>query len=115
MAGLFGERSADLDVEIYDGNKISNETKMYDSQTHTLKFNHKLTLSEKIDFDGHKWTVIVKSTPELESRIGFNFSIIILIVGLVLSLLLAIITWQIEKKRMFKKLPIPNASMEKMN
>ena len=27
MAGLLGERSADLDVEIYDGNKISNRNK----------------------------------------------------------------------------------------
>ena len=104
MAGLLGERSADLDVEIYDGNKISNKTKMYDSKTHTLKFNHLLTLNKEINFDGHKWTVIVKSTPELESRIGFNISIIILIAGLVLSLLLTIITWQIAKKRMLTKI-----------
>ena len=103
MAGLLGERSTELHVEIYDGNKISNETKMYDSQTHPLKSNDILTLSKEIIFDGHKWTVIVNSKPELESRIGFNYSIIILIVGLVLSILLAIITWQIEKKRMLRK------------
>jgi PAS domain S-box-containing protein len=106
MTGLLGERSADLDLEIYDGNKISNETKMYDSKTSTLRFNHLLNLSKEIEFDGHKWTVIIKSTPELESRIGFNSSLIILIAGLVLSLLIAIITWGIEKKRLFKRFSV---------
>ena len=102
IAGLFGEQSADLDVEIFDGNKISKETKMYDTKVHTLKYNHLLSLNREIKFDGHKWTILVKSTPELESRMGFNFSTIILIVGIVLSLLIAIITWQIAKKRLVK-------------
>ncbi len=99
MEGLFGERAADLDVEIYDGKIVSDETKMYDSQTPSTEFSPPLKSSGVMSLNGHEWTVVVKSTPELESRIDFNDSLIILIAGLGLSLLLAIITWLIEKKR----------------
>jgi PAS domain S-box-containing protein len=99
MDGLFGERAADLDVKIYDGKNISNETKLYDSKTETTRSGQPLTIKKEVDFNNHLWTVIVKSTPELETRIGFNTATIILIVGLSISLLLTIITWLLENKR----------------
>ena len=99
MEGLFGELAEDLDVEIYDGKNILNETKMYDSKTHSRWMDQQLALRKEIDFHGHKWTVLVKSTPQLESRIGFNVSSIILIVGISISLLLTIITWLLVNKR----------------
>ncbi len=99
MNGLFGERAEDLDVKIYDGKSISNETKMYDSKTETARLDQPLTINKEIDLNGHLWTVIIKSTPNLETRIGFNTATIILLVGISISLLLAIITWLIENKR----------------
>ncbi|MDP3148538.1 MAG: CHASE domain-containing protein [Ignavibacteria bacterium] len=99
MEGLFGERAADLDVEIFDGKNILNETKMYDSKTHMMLIDQPLVLRKEIDFHGHKWTVLVKSTPQLEARIGFDTSSIILIVGLSISLLLTIITWLLVNRR----------------
>jgi len=100
MEGLFGERAADLDVEIYDGKNILDETKMYDSKTHSRWMDQQLALRKEIDFHGHKWTVLVKSTPQLESRIGFNASSIILIVGIALSILFTLMTWLLVNKRM---------------
>ncbi|MDQ7817937.1 MAG: CHASE domain-containing protein [Melioribacteraceae bacterium] len=99
MDGLFGELAADLDVKIYDSKNISNETKLYDSKTETSRSGQPLTIKKEVDFNNHLWTVIVKSTPELETRIGFNTATIILIVGLSISLLLTIITWLLENKR----------------
>jgi PAS domain S-box-containing protein len=99
MNGLFGERAEDLDVKIYDGKNISNETKMYDSKTENTSLDQPLTINKEIDLNGHLWTVIIKSTPNLETRIGFNTATIILLVGLSISLLLTLITWLLENKR----------------
>lgn len=101
MNGLFGELSADLEVEIYDSKIISDETIMYSSKTHSIKMAHPLTIKKMIDFNGHTWTVSLKSTHLLESRIGYSPAKIILIVGISLSILFAIITWLLVNKKMY--------------
>ena len=98
ITGLFGENAADLDVEIYDSKNISSETKMYDSNTHATKMDQPLVLRKEIDFIGHKWTVLVKSTPQVELRMGLNTARVILIVGFSISLLLTLITWLLVNK-----------------
>ncbi|MHB8580146.1 MAG: CHASE domain-containing protein [Ignavibacteriaceae bacterium] len=100
MEGLFGEHASDLHIEIYDGKNISNKTKMFDSDDQTLLIGEQLTLKKESNLNGHEWTVFVRSTPQLESRIGINPARIILIVGISLSLLLAIITWLLVNKRL---------------
>jgi signal transduction histidine kinase len=100
MEGLFGERAADLDIEIYDSKYISNKTEMYNSHTPLAKLIQPLVVIKEIVFSGHEWTVLIKSTPMLESRIGFNTSGIILIVGLSISFLLTVITWLFVNSRM---------------
>ncbi|MDZ7767360.1 MAG: CHASE domain-containing protein [Melioribacteraceae bacterium] len=99
MEGIFGERSEDLDVEIYDGENISDETKMYSSNTHNAKLNNPSTIEKVLDFNEHEWTVLINYTPQLESRLGFNTASIILIVGLSLSILLTLITYLLINKR----------------
>ena len=103
MERLFDERAADLEVEIYDNNNISYDTKMYDSQIHTTGPYHSLTIMKEIYFNGHVWTALLKSTPQLESRIGFNAAGIILLVGISISFLLTLITWLLVNKRMHAK------------
>lgn len=98
ITGLFGENAADLDIEIYDSKNISSETKMYDSNTHATKMDQPLVLRKEIDFIGHKWTVLVKSTHQVELRMGLNTARVILIVGVTLSLLLTLITWLLVNK-----------------
>lgn len=99
MEGIFSERGEDLDVEIYDGENISDETKMYSSNTHNLVQNHSLTIKKVIDYQGHEWAVLINYTPQLVSRLGYNAASIILIVGLSLSILLTLITYLIINKR----------------
>jgi|GEM_PF-2025041 len=99
MYGLFGELASDLDVEVFDGKNISNETKMYDSETLLTEHTPIFTSSKILDFDGREWTVIVKSTPVLEDRLGTPTTRNILIIGIGLSLLLAVITYLIVSKK----------------
>jgi PAS domain S-box-containing protein len=100
MEGVLGERSADLAIEIYDGKNILNETKMYSSVTQPTGIHQPLVIKKTIEFNNHEWTVLVKYTPKLESRMGYNTAGMILIVGISLSILLAIITWLLVNKRM---------------
>jgi PAS domain S-box-containing protein len=100
MSGLFGERASDLDIHIYDSKDISDKTKMFDSNIKASNINEGLVLSNYINFNGQKWTVIINSTPALEARIGAHNSRIILIVGLSLSLLFTLLTWLFVSKRM---------------
>ncbi len=111
MAGLFGERAADLDVEIYDSKIISSQTKMYDSKKLSASLNPQLTSTILMNLSGHKWTVVLKTTPKLESRFLNNTAIIILIIGISISFLLTIITWLIGYKR--RQTIIANAERER--
>ncbi|KUO60671.1 hypothetical protein APF79_02560 [bacterium BRH_c32] len=104
MEGLFGEYAADLDVEIYDGKIVSAETKMFDSQSPSGKHFQPLRSSRVMKLNGNEWTILVKSTPKLESRIDSTSTRIILIIGISISILLVIIVWLIEKKKMFDKI-----------
>jgi len=104
MEELFGEHAADLDVEIYDSKIVSTETKMFDSQNPSPEFNPSLKSSRVMNLNGHAWTILVKSTPKLESRIDSTPTRIIITVGIGISILLAIIVWLIEKKKMFDKI-----------
>jgi PAS domain S-box-containing protein len=99
MEGIFSERGEDLDVEIYDGENILDETKMYCSNTHNMKQDHPATIKKVIDFDGHEWTVLINYTTRLESRLGFNPANVILIVGFSLTILLTMITYLLINKR----------------
>ncbi len=52
-----------------------------------------------INLDGHEWSVLINSTPQLESRMVNSTVSIIVFVGLSLSLLLTIISWLILNNR----------------
>ncbi len=100
MAGLFGERAGDLDIEIYDGRNITNESKLFDSKSHNKMIKHILVSNKIIEIKGHIWNVIIKSTPQLESRLGSNDAKKELIIGLFLTLLFSLLTWLIVSRRM---------------
>lgn len=99
MKGIFSERGEDLDIEIYDGENILDESKMYSSNNQNLMQVHPVTIKKVIDFNGHNWTVLINYTNRLESRLGLNSARIILIVGLSLSILFTIITYLLINKR----------------
>lgn len=99
MDGILDEQGEDLEIEIYDGKIISDETKMYSTKTHNGKLNHQLTIEKVLDFNDHEWRILINYTPQLESRLGFNPANVILIVGFSLSILLTMITYLLINNR----------------
>ena len=100
MSSLYGEGTPGLDVRIYDGVDIGPATLMYPADgaaapTGPARFD----AQEFIGFAGHAWTVAVRSTPEFERRHRNDAARIIAIAGTGLSLLLALLTWQLVTAR----------------
>ncbi len=100
MEGIFGEHADDLDVEIFDGEKISSESLMYDSnknltvslQKHNKSKNTLNSIQTRI-IAGHVWTISIYAWPSLYERIKNNDEFTILIVGIIGSILSGWLSW----------------------
>ena len=94
IAGLEKERFSDLKLEIYDGDEISQRTRMYDSDGIPFVDNHEhtdLEVIHRIKIAGHPWTLIVQSSPKFEAYINRDKQAFIAIAGIAISLLLALL------------------------
>ena len=94
MAGLGHAHAAELAVEIYDGETISDQTRMYDSDD--VAFNAEVTGSrlkniQRISIGNHIWTIVSQSTPVFEQRLNNNLPLIVGITGIAFSLLLTML------------------------
>ena len=101
MAGLLDARNAGFDINIYDGEKMSEEMLMYGSKREGLasdtgaRFRH----NEPIEIAGRKWTVQVRSQPAFEAQLDQDQPRIIAGSGIAFSLLLALLTWFLVSAR----------------
>jgi diguanylate cyclase (GGDEF)-like protein/PAS domain S-box-containing protein len=94
------ERSGELDYEIFDGAELSDKTLMYDSDnvtgsTRSARFQG----SKSIDIDGHLWSLMVGSYPTFDARLDTHRASLIAQDGVVVSLLLALLTWLLVSGR----------------
>ncbi|MFT4723733.1 MAG: diguanylate cyclase (GGDEF)-like protein [Colwellia sp.] len=96
MKGVHGEYANDLDLDIFDGDAISYETLMFDS-------NESLSLGEPLDSEGYKiypitvvdhaWTVRIRPLPTFNLRIDTDRPIMVALIGSAASLALTLIVW----------------------
>lgn len=102
MDNLSGERADEIDVEIFDGEAISAETLMYDSN-HVLRSIQSdaahFKAFRRIQVGGHTWTLAIHSTPEMEARGHKSKARDIVAIGVLLSLLLALLTYLLAAGR----------------
>ncbi|MEF3075788.1 CHASE domain-containing protein [Methylobacter sp. Wu1] len=96
MIGIGGERAAELDLEIYDGEAVSEQAKMFDSHNisgniHTQPPRFKTV--RHIRIADHLWTLAIHSQPAFEARMSKGKPKLIAIVGIALSLLLSLLAW----------------------
>ncbi|MBS1169394.1 MAG: hypothetical protein H6R01_312 [Burkholderiaceae bacterium] len=96
MTGMADEITANLGVEIYDG-EISDKTRLFDS-TDLPSGSHEegvlgFRIIRKVEFGGSTWTLVMHSIPAFEARLNNVKPHLILGIGLALSVLLAILTW----------------------
>jgi len=99
MAGLLGERAGDLDIEIYDGEEVSDKTVMYDS-TPLVQHQHPGFRSLKqIPIAEHIWTVGVHSLPSFDAQLNREKPRTIAAIGVSMSLLFTLLTWLLIRDR----------------
>lgn len=100
MRGILGQQVNNLDLEIYDGKNANAETLMYDSrsgQGHigTPIFNY----TSHIQPIGHDWTITLHSLPAFEANMDTGRITVLRTTGLLISLLLSLLVWQLASGR----------------
>ncbi len=94
MQEILGPPPQDIDIGIFDGSDMSETTLMYDSTEGTHEYS--MTLHQQrlfvdkrvVDISGHQWTLYYTSLPTFEILYRRQFSLGILLSGLVISILL---------------------------
>ncbi len=102
MSGILGERTTDLDIEIYDGTEISDQTLIYDDDKNLstgAKPNSWFQSINRVEIAGHNWTMVVSSLPSLEAHLDMGKSRFIGFAGIGTGILLALLTWLLVRGR----------------
>jgi diguanylate cyclase (GGDEF)-like protein/PAS domain S-box-containing protein len=97
MAAQAEELPEDLDVKIYDGDVISDKTKLYDASGF---FGSALfRTSTPVNIAGHSWTLVVSTLPAFAARVDNDKPKYIAVTGISASLLLALLIWLLASGR----------------
>ncbi len=102
MFGILGDSASDLDVEIYDGEEMSEEALLYDPDySHDDGRMQKPWLKSivRVAVAGHAWTLAISSLPDFEARLDKAKAELIAGTGAGISLLLALLTWVLVRGR----------------
>ena len=94
IASLGDRGAAELAIEIYDGETVSDETRMYpagakadeagDSKT-------RRTAIRRVILPDRVWTVVIHSTPLFESHFSDNTPLVVALTGIAFTLLLSLL------------------------
>ncbi len=102
MAGILGGDHTLLDIEIYDGEEISDQTLMHDAD----KIRHdygkpysRFQATKNIKIADHTWTVLISSLPGFEAKLNQSKPQFVAWAGIFASLLLALMTWLVMRAR----------------
>ncbi|MFL6709837.1 MAG: CHASE domain-containing protein [Massilia sp.] len=94
MAGLGGERSSEVRLDIYDGGAIDPAARLFSSASESPApdgFRPAFRSEREIDVAGARWTLAMSSSPQLEARIAGSSAAWIGIGGGVVSALLSLL------------------------
>jgi diguanylate cyclase (GGDEF)-like protein/PAS domain S-box-containing protein len=95
MASIFDRSDNKIDIEIYDGKEVSDQTIMHDADN---EHHHDRTSASRfqtirlLDIAGHQWTMVISSLPAFEQRLHDEKPALIAWGGLTVSILLTLIT-----------------------
>ena len=100
MSSLYGEDTPGVDVRVYDGVDARPDRLLYPTDPAAAPMGlTRFDAQEFVGFAGRTWTVAVRSTPAFERQFSNDAARIIAITGTGLSLLLALLTWQLATTR----------------
>ena len=97
MEGIRGEGYTDLDIELYDGDSISAEALMYDSDvsnSHLASASRaRFRSASRLGIANHYWTLAAHSLPGFDFKLESGKPRFIAYAGTGGSILLALLTW----------------------
>ena len=98
MAGILGNHTDEVDIDLYDGENILDSTLMYDSDRSALRDKEeesktRFNTSQTIEIAGHKWALHIRSLPGFDNMLNTEKPKTIVYTGLAASLLLTLLTW----------------------
>ncbi|MDE2584627.1 MAG: GGDEF domain-containing protein [Betaproteobacteria bacterium] len=100
MATLYGEYAQGDEVEIYDGVEVNPANLLYDADgSRAAGRESPIAASQFLVVGGRTWTVCVGGRDEMESRFRQDRSLFVGGAGSVLSLLIALLSWQMITTR----------------
>ncbi|MDD5300123.1 MAG: PAS domain S-box protein [Gallionella sp.] len=100
MHGILGEKIDNVDFEIFDGKNATPEMLMYDSISGQDQSGAPLYQSSRhIEIFGHNWVVNLHSLPAFEANIDTGRISVIRLTGILMSVLLSLLVWQLATGR----------------
>ncbi|WP_161957593.1 CHASE domain-containing protein [Mariprofundus sp. EBB-1] len=96
MNGVDGEHAGDLDIQIYDGDTISNESLMFDSDGSIglgESLNTNGLIAHRINIADHFWNVLIRPLAFFEMRVNTAKPLLVASVGAIASFALTLIVW----------------------
>ncbi len=100
MDGILGEQVHNVDLEIFDDARVSAETLMYDSRAgQPHNGNPLFHYAKLIEAKGRAWMIGLHSSPAFEADIDTGRITDIRASGFLISVLLALVVWQLASGR----------------
>ncbi len=100
MEGVLGEQAGDLDIEIYDGDDASPETRLYDSfDGAAATAREPLHAVQHLDIGGGGWLLAAAARPALAAHVGQRPTWGVGLTGVLAALMLAALTWLLTTSR----------------
>jgi diguanylate cyclase (GGDEF)-like protein len=93
MRGMGEGRTGDLDVEIYDGERVDPALRMYDGNEDIRAVEQRLKRIDQVLVADRNWTVLSAATPAFEEKMRSDRPQLILQAGFSISLMFALLTW----------------------
>ncbi len=102
MSGILGKHPTDIDIEIYDGQEISEQTLMHDADGQRRGVDASQSLlqaTQQLQIAGHVWTLVAHSLPGFEARLDRVKPQLVAGAGIGTGVLMALLTWLLMRGR----------------
>lgn len=103
MRGILGDQPPELEFEIFDGDNVSADTILYDSDKKLSALANSnaetYSLKEVLKFGGRTWTVFYNSNDQFAAAIATNQPLVVGIAGVVIDVALFFVILTLSKLR----------------
>ena len=102
MQGVLGNEAHNIDIEIFDSDKFSNQALLYDNDKLYRGDGgggSKFQATHQLQVAGRTWTLLISSRTGFEKRLDAHKAQLIAMTGVFVSLLLALMTWILMRGR----------------